>query len=84
MREQASELASEPEKEKERERENGRVSDWEKGRGGGWSFLARASVRLVPWLHNLCCFSQGSHTGYLAHKKTAPPWDPTVGLCLGS
>ena len=21
--------------------------------------------------------------GYLAHKKQRPPWDPTVGLCLG-
>ena len=20
--------------------------------------------------------------GYLSHKKTAPPWDPTVGICL--
>ena len=22
--------------------------------------------------------------GYLTYNKTHPPWDPTVGLCLGS
>ena len=27
----------------------------------------------------------GEHVqGYLAHKKPTPPYDPTVGLCLGS
>ena len=30
------------------------------------------------------CGRIGGLQGYLAHRKTQPPWDPTVGLCLGS
>jgi hypothetical protein len=34
--------------------------------------------------HDFCSLSSlGSGIGLPRSKETAPPWDPTVGLCLG-
>ena len=43
---------------------------------------------MEPWNHPVTFVGNGNrHTGplqgYLAHRKIAPPWDRTVGLCLG-
>ena len=39
----------------------------------------------VVWRERNLTLREGSGLqGYLAHKKTLPPSDPTVGLCLGS
>jgi hypothetical protein len=49
--------------------------------------LSRSSwslYRVVRYIHGSKVSQQSSHTGVPDFKKNVPPWEPTVGICLGT